>query len=114
MQQMSVSEKKYNSFLIKGIKTIIKWLGKALSFILIIPVKIYQWIISPMLPGSCRYVPTCSEYAIEALRIHGPVKGLLLGTKRIFSCHPWGGHGFDPVPSKGTPLFRIKILKTKE
>ncbi len=111
---MSVSEKPYNSNLIRRIKTITKWLGTALSFALIIPVKIYQWIISPMLPGSCRYVPTCSEYAIEALRIHGPVKGLLLGTKRIFSCHPWGGHGFDPVPSKGTPLFRFKILKTKE
>lgn len=66
--------------------------------ILIIPVRFYQLAISPMLPPSCRYVPTCSQYTIEALRKHGPVKGLWLAVKRILRCHPWGGSGYDPVP----------------
>jgi putative membrane protein insertion efficiency factor len=92
---------------------LVKWISAGLSFILIIPVKLYQWLISPLLPGTCRYVPTCSQYAIEALKIHGPLKGLLMGTRRILSCHPWGGHGFDPVPPKGTPLIKIKKFKPK-
>jgi len=95
-----------NSLVFKGIRYF-------LVFLLIIPVKIYQWMISPMLPKSCRYEPSCSQYAIEALKVHGPVKGLILGTKRILSCHPWGGHGYDPVPPKGTPFFKFKKLKTK-
>jgi putative membrane protein insertion efficiency factor len=67
-------------------------------FLLILPVKIYKIIISPLLPPSCRYTPTCSTYAIEALKKHGPIKGLYLAAKRILSCHPWGGSGYDPVP----------------
>lgn len=105
---MPVNEKSYSTSLKKGFGTVLKWIGAGFTLILIVPVKIYQWLISPMLPGSCRYVPTCSQYAIEALRVHGPIKGLLLGTKRIFSCHPWGGHGYDPVPPKGTPLFKFQ------
>lgn len=66
--------------------------------ILILPVRFYQLAISPMFPPSCRYVPTCSQYTIEALRKHGPVKGLWLAVKRILRCHPWGGSGYDPVP----------------
>ena len=89
---------------------LIRWIRWFFVFLLTIPIKIYQWIISPALPKTCRYYPTCSEYALESLRIHGPVKGLLMGTKRILSCHPWGGHGHDPVPPKGTPL--CKILKS--
>ncbi len=73
-------------------------LKKALVFILIIPVRIYQWAISPMLGPSCRYTPTCSVYSIQALKKHGPFKGLWLATKRILSCNPWGGSGYDPVP----------------
>ncbi len=69
------------------------------SFLLIIPVKIYQWVISPWLPNACRYNPTCSHYAIDALKIHGPIKGLYLAIRRIFSCHQWGGFGWDPVPN---------------
>jgi putative membrane protein insertion efficiency factor len=111
---MHVSRKSHNSSLKKGFRSILKWIGTGISLILIVPVKIYQWTISPMLPGSCRYVPTCSQYAIEALRVHGPIKGLLLGTKRIFSCHPWGWHGYDPVPPKGTPLFKFKKYKAGE
>lgn len=61
-------------------------------------IRIYQKLISPMLGSNCRYTPTCSEYAIEALRKHGIFKGVWLAFKRILSCHPWGGHGYDPVP----------------
>lgn len=67
---------------------------------IILLVKIYQWIISPILPQSCRYTPTCSTYMIEAIRVWGPFKGTYLGLKRIASCHPWGGHGHDPVPER--------------
>jgi len=73
---------------------------KIINAIFIFPVKIYQWIISPILPNSCRYEPTCSNYAIEAIKEWGPIKGIYLGTKRILSCHPWGGSGYDPVPKK--------------
>ncbi len=66
--------------------------------LLIIPVKLYQWFLSPWLGASCRYTPTCSAYTIEALKKHGPIKGLWLSIKRILSCNPWGGHGHDPVP----------------
>ncbi|MBE99927.1 membrane protein insertion efficiency factor YidD [Flavobacterium coralii] len=64
-------------------------------------VRFYQWGISPFLPSACRYSPTCSQYMIEALKTHGLFKGLWLGTKRIASCNPWGGSGYDPVPPKG-------------
>lgn len=73
---------------------------RILSFPIIVLVKIYQWIISPILPASCRYTPTCSNYMLEAINIWGPFKGTWLGLKRIGSCHPWGGHGHDPVPEK--------------
>lgn len=63
-------------------------------------VQIYQAGISPYLPSTCRYQPTCSHYAIEALQKHGILRGGWLAIKRIASCHPWGGHGFDPVPTK--------------
>jgi putative membrane protein insertion efficiency factor len=74
------------------------YIKKALVFILIIPIKIYQYTISPMLGASCRYTPTCSTYAIQALKKHGPLKGTYLAIKRILKCNPWGGHGHDPVP----------------
>ncbi|PZX19535.1 hypothetical protein LX69_00804 [Breznakibacter xylanolyticus] len=73
-------------------------LRKALVWLLILPVRFYQMVISPMSGPSCRYTPTCSAYAVEALKKHGPLKGLWLSVKRILSCHPWGGHGYDPVP----------------
>ena len=73
---------------------------KLLSTLLIWPIRFYKAAISPMLPPSCRYVPTCSQYAIDAIQIHGPFKGLWLATRRLLSCHPWGGSGYDPVPPK--------------
>lgn len=63
-------------------------------------VKVYQTLISPFLPSTCRYQPTCSHYTIEALEKHGLLYGGKLAVKRIFSCHPWGGSGYDPVPEK--------------
>ena len=76
------------------------YLKKALAWILILLVKFYQSAISPLFPSNCRYTPTCSTYMIQALKIHGPFKGFVLGFKRISRCHPWGGSGFDPVPPK--------------
>jgi len=70
------------------------------SFPVRLLVWIYQLVISPLLPGACRYDPTCSQYMLEALKIWGPFKGTWLGLKRIGRCHPWGSHGHDPVPQK--------------
>lgn len=61
-------------------------------------VKFYQLSIRPLLPNACRYTPSCSEYATEAITKYGALKGSWMGLKRISRCHPWGGHGYDPVP----------------
>jgi uncharacterized protein len=71
-----------------------------LSLPLIGMVKFYQRYISPFTPASCRYTPTCSQYTLEALQQHGPLKGGWLSLKRIASCNPWGASGYDPVPEK--------------
>ena len=65
---------------------------------LVAPIRFYQRFISPLTPPSCRFTPTCSQYALEALRKHGPLRGLYLAVRRILRCHPWGGSGYDPVP----------------
>ena len=75
-----------------------KLIRSVLVTILILPMRFYQKFISPLTPPSCRFTPTCSQYAVEALRKHGPVKGLWLAIIRILRCHPWGGSGDDPVP----------------
>lgn len=69
-----------------------------LANIMIGLIRLYQGAISPYLPPSCRYTPTCSAYGVEALKKYGPFKGGWLTLKRILSCHPWGGSGYDPVP----------------
>lgn len=69
-----------------------------LSAALIALIQFYRRVISPMTPPSCRFTPTCSQYAIEAIRKHGPFKGMYLAVRRILRCHPWGGSGYDPVP----------------
>ena len=74
--------------------------NKILIFPLVVLIKFYQSAISPWLGKNCRYEPTCSHYTLEALKIHGIFKGSYLGIKRILSCHPWGGNGYDPVPPK--------------
>ena len=68
-----------------------------LTSIIIKFIKIYKFLISPLLGNSCRYLPTCSEYSIDALKTFGLGKGLFLSIKRILSCHPWGEGGFDPI-----------------
>tara|TARA_Y100001958_G_C21099547_1_gene449969 strand:- start:417 stop:659 length:243 start_codon:yes stop_codon:yes gene_type:complete len=71
-----------------------------LTYILIKIIKFYKYLISPLLGNSCRYLPTCSDYSIEALRTFGFFKGLYLSLKRIISCNPWGDSGYDPVKKK--------------
>lgn len=76
------------------------WRGvkSVLSFPFVLLIKFYQVCISPLKPASCRFTPTCSQYAVEAFRKYGPLKGFYLAAKRILRCHPWGGSGYDPVP----------------
>lgn len=81
-------------------RAVLNFILKILSWLLMVPIYIYKYSISPLLSPSCRHEPTCSQYAIEAIQIHGPFKGFWLGTKRILKCHPWGTHGYDPVPPK--------------
>lgn len=73
------------------------------SRVLIVAVRAYQWVIAPLFPGNCRYEPTCSHYAVEALRVHGPARGAWLSVRRILRCNPWGGAGYDPVPAPACP-----------
>jgi putative membrane protein insertion efficiency factor len=76
----------------------VNWIRIILSLPFIGLIKLYQWIISPVLGPKCRYTPSCSQYALEALKKYGPLKGGWLALRRISRCHPWGGHGYDPVP----------------
>lgn len=72
--------------------------GHLLARICILAIRIYQWVIGPLLPRACRFAPSCSEYAAEAIASHGVATGLWLATRRLVRCHPWGGSGYDPVP----------------
>ena len=85
---------------------------KIFTALLLLPISFYRACISPLLPASCRYVPTCSQYAAEAIRRHGPLLGLWLGIKRICRCHPWGGSGYDPVPETRLYHLHTHALKT--
>lgn len=73
---------------------------KKIKYLYILPIKIYQWTISPLLGQNCRHQPTCSNYTIEAIQEWGIIKGTWLGIKRLVKCHPWGTFGYDPVPKK--------------
>lgn len=77
---------------IKGI------LKKIAIFPFVLLILFYRRCISPFTPASCRFTPTCSQYALEAFRKYGPLKGLYLTVRRLARCHPWGGSGYDPVP----------------
>lgn len=74
------------------------WVKYGITLLLVLPIRAYQLFISPLLPASCRFRPTCSQYCKEALLKHGPIKGTGLCVWRILRCNPWGGHGDDPVP----------------
>ena len=84
--------------------------------ILIFLIRVYQWTLSPVLKlvsgptGGCRFSPSCSHYAVEALKVHGAMRGGALAARRICRCHPWGGSGEDPVPGK---KFKVQSLKFK-
>ena len=71
---------------------------KSLGWLLMLPIRFYRKFISPLTPPSCRFTPTCSQYAIEAITKHGPFKGTWLAVKRVLRCRPGGGSGYDPVP----------------
>lgn len=71
---------------------------KILRNILLLPVYFYRYCISPFTPSTCRYLPTCSQYMVEAVKKYGIIKGGWLGIKRLLRCNPWGGSGYDPVP----------------
>lgn len=73
---------------------------KWLKYMVIGPVRLYQLMISPLLGNHCRYTPSCSQYMVEAVSEWGIFRGLLMGLRRIGSCHPWGDHGHDPVPKR--------------
>ena len=77
--------------------------SRILVALLRLPIRFYQIFLSPLLPMSCRYLPTCSSYALEAIERHGPIRGLWLGARRIARCHPLGGAGLDPVPPPHAP-----------
>jgi hypothetical protein len=84
--------------MISMIRKVAHWLSMILVAALLLPIWFYQKLISPYTPPACRFTPTCSEYARQALLKHGPFKGLWLAIRRILRCHPWGGSGYDPVP----------------
>ena len=75
-------------------------MNKIILYPLIFLIKIYQTILSPLLGQNCRFLPTCSEYSINSLKVYGVIKGSFLAIKRISNCHPFGGHGYDPIPKK--------------
>ncbi len=82
----------------------VKALRQIAGAMLIAPIRFYRYFISPLFPPACRFVPTCSQYAIEAIQVHGPLKGLFLAVRRLLRCHPikWlgGSQGYDPVPPR--------------
>jgi putative membrane protein insertion efficiency factor len=75
-----------------------KIINLILSGPFILLIKLYQWMISPLLGPKCRFTPTCSDYGLQALKKYGPLKGLWMTVKRLGRCHPLGGHGYDPLP----------------
>jgi uncharacterized protein len=96
----------------------IKFLKSLLSFLLSLPVLFYRYSISPFLRPSCRHVPSCSQYMLDALKVHGPFTGLYLGIGRILRCRPGGTHGWDPVPvfrfRRYRPLYLLFLHAAKE
>ena len=86
------------STILKYVKDACREVLHFIGWLLILPIRFYQKFLSPLKPPTCRFTPTCSNYAIQAIRKHGPFKGLALAVWRILRCNPWGGSGYDPVP----------------
>ena len=84
--------------LCQGTYTVWQLLGKGIAKAMLALIWFYRHCISPLTPAACRYTPTCSQYAVEAIKKYGPLKGGWLALKRILRCNPWGGSGYDPVP----------------
>lgn len=84
---------------------------RALTWLLVLPIRLYQRLLSPLFPPRCRYTPSCSQYAIEALRKHGPLRGLWLAVYRIVRCNPFGGFGYDPVPDTFSFFYYKKEMR---
>ncbi len=82
--------------------------ARLLARLLAVPVHAYRLLVSPWLGRNCRFAPSCSEYALEALETHGPLRGSWLAARRISRCHPWGGEGHDPVPPRRGPPPRAR------
>lgn len=91
-----------------------KGIKDAVTLLLLLPVYFYRALISPLTPPSCRYTPTCSQYTIEALKRHGPLRGFYLSVRRILSCNPWGGSGYDPVPEPKQNKKRSQASQAEE
>jgi hypothetical protein len=89
----NIAEKKNNIFY-----RVYLAISRFIGFFFILLIRFYQLAISPILPSACRYTPTCSHYGLQAIRKYGIFKGGWLTFRRISRCHPWGGHGHDPVP----------------
>lgn len=87
-------------------------MNRLLKKIAILPIRFYQVAISPLLGSSCRFQPTCSHYMVKSIEEWGVLRGVWLGLKRIWRCHPWGGHGYDPVPLN--PKKQTDVKKTKK
>lgn len=87
-----------------------RYIRKIINFPFILFIKFYRNFISPLTPASCRHIPTCSEYTIEAINKYGIIKGGWLGIKRLSKCHPWGTSGYDPVPKIIVKKYRRKIF----
>lgn len=86
---------------VEVVRTVLAVLKRGTVFILLLPIRFYQRFISPALPPTCRYYPTCSTYAVRALQVHGPFKGLMLAVWRLLRCNPWSLGGVDHVPDVG-------------
>jgi uncharacterized protein len=77
--------------------------GRLVAAALVLPIRAYQLVVSPLLGPRCRFYPSCSAYAVEALQVHGPLRGLWLAARRLLRCHPWNPGGLDPVPPTRRP-----------